>query len=140
MRFAQPRWRRFPVAAASLLMSLVVLAALSQAGKPYVWCEALQQVMPHSCCAAASSERATARVSSVVADDCCKARSVPLLDDWTPASRGGELSAPFVAVLSYQVAESDRDAHSAAPAGHDPTMRTGPAQSRVLAQLMVFRI
>ena len=139
MRFICPRWRRLKIAAPSLLLSVVVFAALSQAGKPYVWCQALQQVMPHACCAAAASERATAPVTSVVADDCCEARSVPLLDDWTPASRGVELSAPFVAVVSYELSE-DRDAHSAAPAWHDPTMRTGPPQSRVLAQLMIFRI
>jgi hypothetical protein len=141
MRFVRPAWLRLTYAAASLLLSVVVLAALSQAGKPYVWCQALQQVMPHSCCAGAASEQAPGVASiATVEDDCCEARRVPLLDNWTPADRGAELSAPFVAVLSYQVGDADREAHSASPASHDPTMRTGPPQSRVLAQLMVFRI
>lgn len=140
MRFVRPRWLRFTYAAASLLLTGVVLAALSQAGKPYVWCQSLQQVMPHSCCPAAASERASTPVSSVVADDCCQTRNMPLLDDWTPASRGSDVSAPFVAILFDAAIHTDRDARSAAPAGRDPTMRTGPPRSRVLAQLMVLRI
>jgi hypothetical protein len=139
MRFVRPRWQRLKVAAPSLLLSVVVFAALSQAGKSYVWCQASQQVMPHSCCSDPAGERTSAPAVTLIDDDCCQARSIPLLDDWTQASRGADPLAP-VAVLSYAASEAGREAHSASPAVRDATMRTGPPQSRVLAQLMVFRI
>jgi hypothetical protein len=140
MRFARPRWRRLQVAATSLLLSGAVLAALSQAGKSYVWCLASQQVMPHSCCSDSAGERTSAPAVTLIEDDCCQARSIPLLDDWTQASRGADPSSPLVAVLSYEASAAGREAHSASPAVQNPTMRAGPPQSRVLAQLMVLRI
>jgi hypothetical protein len=140
MRFVRPRWPRFGYAATSLLLAVIVVAAVAQAGRQYVWCQALQQVIAHSCCAGAASEGASAPAVTITADDCCQARSVPLLDNWTPVTRAADVSAPLVAVLSYEGREVGRQTHSAAPASHDPTMRTGPPQSRVLAQLMVLRI
>jgi hypothetical protein len=140
MRFVRPRWLRLAYAATALLLAVIVVAAVSQAGRQYVWCRALQQVIAHSCCAGATRESPGAAAVTITADDCCQARRVPLLDNWTPATRAADVSAPLVAVLSYEPRELGRHTQSAAPASHDPTMRTGPPQSRVLAQLMVFRI
>jgi hypothetical protein len=144
MRFVRPRRQRrlsTSIRAISVLVSVVVVAALAQAGQQYVWCRALQQVMPHSCCVgeAPASAPTTAAVSEITAD-CCQVRSAARLDAWTPAGSGVEAPAPFIAILADVARGAGAKAHSAAPAWHDPTMRTGPPQSRVLAQLMVFRI
>jgi hypothetical protein len=127
--------------ALSLMLAVTVLTGLLQAGKRYVDCRAMRQVMSHACCSGhASTERTNAAALSEIAADCCQARSVRALGAWTQAARAAEFSAPVVAVALPSPFGLAAVTSVADFSERDRIMRTGPPRSRVLARLMVFRI
>ena len=125
----------------SLALALIVLVEVSQAGRRYVYCTVMQDVMSHPCCESAASRSApTAPVLAAGVPDCCQTRSIASLGTWTPASRVDEIAAPWFAI----VPRWPLDFLSMTTATHefavDRLKRVGQPLSRSLARLMVLRI
>jgi hypothetical protein len=124
-----------------LLLAAVVLAGVALAGRQYVYCKAMQDVMSHPCCTHGGGRSGPESPAAVVsATECCQTHGVPSLDPWTPVGRSIELTAPGVSVVSALPFRLLALTSAEGSAASSDLMRTGPPQSRVLARLMVFRI
>ena len=140
------RWRlrsvtRAMSAAVAVLLAVAVFAGEAQAGRSYVYCLAMQEVMEHTCCSGrVSPASSTAPTVAAVPRDCCQARTMPVLGSWTPTERA---TPPLAFASAVPWLSAARFAVVASPANlpdRDPTMRGGPPISRVLARLMVLHI
>lgn len=121
----------------ALVLAAAVLVDVSQAGRHYVFCTAMQNVVSHACCAkVARAKQAASRVD----EECCQIRSTAELDPWLASSRVVDFSAPFVAIASRSPSEQAAMTSGPGLSDRNPVMRTGPPQLRALARLMVFRI
>jgi hypothetical protein len=128
-------------AAVSLVLAVAVVVTASQAGRRYVYCRAMQEVMSHVCCSPEGTAcPSDAPVAAASAPECCELRSIPSPAAWTPVARAIEFSAPWVAVVPRSLADLAASTSPEGLSGRDLVMRTGPPQSRELARLMVFRI
>jgi hypothetical protein len=119
-----------------VLLALVVLIDVTQAGRRYVYCSGMQEVMQHACCAQhhASTSTPTLRASG---PECCQERVVPELEAWASFQRSVFLPAAPLLALAVQplllpIATILRP--------EQPAIRSGPPLLRVLARLMVFRL
>lgn len=130
---------RTAAACAALLLALVVLVDVAQAGRSFVYCNAMQEVMEHACCQRqqASSSAAVIKASE---RDCCQDRVVPALGAWIAHPQPPLVAAaPWFTIVARPLFEG------LAVLGLKlrlelPSNRSGPALLRVLAQLMVFRL
>jgi hypothetical protein len=141
-----PRLRIFARAIgvlARLGVAAAVLAGASQAGHTYVFCRAMQAVMPHACCPtrAGVAPETEAPALAAVASDCCQAKSAATLGSWTPTARSSELAAPALVAMALP---SPRDpfvtSRTADLPRHSAAMRTGPPKLRMHVRLMVFQV
>lgn len=123
---------------AALVLAFVVLLDVTQAGRSYVYCSAMQVVMDHGCC---QQHRAASSMPelSVSRPECCHSRVVPLLEAWTAPARSVVPAAPSLPMLARQLVPPLLAAEFSPRFSH-VSSRNGPARSRELALLMVFRI
>jgi hypothetical protein len=122
------------------LLALVVLLDAAQAGRGYIYCSAMQEVMDHACCQKHQASSSTPLLTTG-APECCQDRVVPALGAWTPIQRS--VTVPPAAVWLAVVARPLVD-FLAPIALHlrreHPTIQSRPPLLRVLALLMVFRL
>lgn len=122
-----------------MLLALVVLVDVAQAGRSYIYCSAMQEVMEHSCCQKHQAASSTP-VIKVSERECCQDRVVPALGAWTAFQQQSLVAAaPWTAIIPRPLFESfatiGLKLRPELPSG-----RSGPPLLRVLAQLMVFRL
>jgi hypothetical protein len=127
-------------ACSAALLALVVFLDVTHAGRAYVYCTSMQEVMQHACCKQqhASSSTSAATISTSESD-CCQNHVVPSLGSWTSLSRPLFVAAPLLAVVARWPVELLR-ADLTRVGIENPLIRSGPPLLRVLAQLMVFRL
>lgn len=125
-------------AGAAALLALVLFVDVTQAGRSYVYCRSMQEVMPHACC---QKHRASVSTTSLIsnAPDCCESRVVPSLGTWASVNRPDVPTAPLLAIVARRPVEL-LALTVQPPRLENPLIRSGPPLSRVLAQLMVFRL
>jgi len=122
-----------------MLLALVILIDVAQAGRSYSYCTAMQEVMEHSCC---QQHRAPSSTPLVAASplECCQDRVVPALGAWTSFQQQTLVAAaPWTAIVTRPLFESFA-VFGLKLRPEQPLSRSGPALLRVLAQLMVFRL
>jgi hypothetical protein len=125
----------------ALALALIVLVDVSQAGRRYVYCTVMQDVMSHPCCDhAASRSAATVPVLAAGVPECCQTRSIPSLGTWTPASRVDEITAPWVAIVPRWPLDLLSMTTATDEFAAERLRRPGQPLSRSLARLMVLRI
>jgi hypothetical protein len=122
------------------LLALVVFTGSVQAGRGYIYCVAMQEVMSHACCV--HHQRATPAHTAAIeraAPDCCHAQTIPAIGHWTSPAPTFELPAPALAIVNISLLP--RAAVGGDEIGEwDTRVRAGPPRSRVLARLMVLHI
>jgi hypothetical protein len=130
---------RIASACAALFVALVVLVDVAQAGRSYIYCSAMQEVMAHSCCQQHQASSSTPLLTNAKRE-CCQDHVVPKLGAWTAFEQQTLVAAaPWFAIVARPLFQSF------AVLGLQlrpelPLNRSGPALLRVLAQLMVFRL
>ncbi|HET8935107.1 MAG TPA: hypothetical protein VFN67_16780 [Polyangiales bacterium] len=130
---------RVASACAAVLLSLVVLVDVAQAGQRYIYCTAMQEVMEHSCCQQPQASSATPLLTNAKRE-CCQDHVVPALGAWTAFEQQTLVAAaPWSAIIARPLFESFA-ALGLQLRAELPLNRAGPALLRVLAQLMVFRL
>ena len=132
--------RRGLVTASALLLSLIVLSDVSQAGRQYVFCVSMNQVMQHECCAHALVRATPGPVLASSGRDCCEIRTIPSLASGKLETQRTALFAPAVAVVPHWLRRQAVPSLGLLLNDSDPAMRTGPPPSRALTRLMVFLI
>ena len=123
----------------SSLLALALLVQLAQAGRSYLYCQAMQATVAHPCCAHAASTATTRDFAVVAASDCCQVRKAPALAPFTDSSPSALLSRPIVA-LAVTAPAPLAAALAPSPRRERATPRAGPPPARARAQLMVFLI
>lgn len=124
-------------AAAAALLALVLFVEVTHAGRSYVYCKAMEEVMPHACCK--PHQASTAASTIIASSDCCQNHVIPSLGTWTSLSQPVLVLAPLMATVARWLTEAlPSNAHLLRL--ENPLIRSGPTLSRVLAQLMVFRL
>ena len=123
-----------------MLLALVVLVDVAQAGRSYIYCSAMQEVMEHSCCQKHQAAASSTPVIKVSKRECCQDRVVPALGAWTAFQQQSLVAAaPWTAIIARPLLECF--ATIGLKLRPDlPSSRSGPPLLRVLAQLMVFRL
>jgi hypothetical protein len=135
-----PSLRRTPLIAAALscLLAAALLVQLTQAGRSYLYCQAMQVEISQPCCAHAGAAAQTREHAVAVPADCCQVRKAPAVAAFTYAAPSALLSPPPVAL-----AVSFPELVSSVPAlarVERVTPRAGPPPARARAQFMVFLI
>jgi hypothetical protein len=121
------------------LVALALLLDVAQAGRTFLFCVAMQQVMPKTCCAHAGPEPNEAAVIAATSSDCCELRVAATLTPYSPSARPWQSVASPVAlaVMPLPLLAARTPAFStASPA----STRAGPPPARARARLMVFLI
>jgi hypothetical protein len=125
----------------AVLLAGAVLAATLRAGSEYIYCVAMQEVMPHACCMHSHAPDAGSATLTTAVPDCCQARTVPAFGNWTPGGRAIQLTAPvLVAVLAPFASVVRARPPDEQFVEREPGLRTGPPIARRLAQLMTLHI
>lgn len=123
----------------SSLLAVALLVQLAQAGRPYLYCQAMQATVAHPCCARAAGTATARDVPVATPSDCCQVRKAPALAPFTGSSPSALLAQPIVA-LAVTTAAPLAAALDRAPRRERATPRAGPPPARARAQLMVFLI
>jgi hypothetical protein len=122
------------------LLALALLLDVAQAGRTFLFCVAMQRVVPKSCCAHAGAEPSSdAAMIAATSPDCCELRVAATLTPYSPAARTSlPVESPLaLAVMPLPLPAARTPALStASPA----STRAGPPPSRARARLMVFLI
>jgi len=125
--------------ALSGLLAVALLLGAAQAGRSFLYCLAMQEVMSGPCCPG-DSARAGGDHSTIakVARECCELRSAKVLAPCTPSTRPALITAAPIALPAAPLPVVFA-IESRAAAEHPDGMRTGPP-GRARARLMVFLI
>jgi hypothetical protein len=125
--------------ALSCLLGLALMLEAAQAGRTYVYCLAMREVMSGPCCRSAAEASDEFSKIAATAPECCELRVAQALAPSAPAARGAVVEAAFVALPATLSGLSAGAQRGVAP---EPVaaMRTGPPPARARARLMVFLI
>ena len=131
---------RLAAGALSCVLGLALMLEAVQAGRTYVYCLALREVMSGPCCprSAAEASDESSKIGAL-APECCEARVAGALAPSAPAARAAVVEAAFVALPATLPALS-AGAQRGVAAEPTAMMRTGPPPARARARLMVFLI
>lgn len=141
MRRRCPSLQRTPLIAAtvSCLLAAALLVQLTQAGRSYLYCQAMQVAVAQPCCAHAGASAQTREHAVAAPADCCQVRKAPAVAPFTYAAPSALLSPPLVA-LAVAFPDLGGSVPTLTARRERVTPRAGPPPARARAQFMVFLI